>query len=121
MQSSLIGKIQKANLYAREPDRVTFSDFSTTFRGENDTHNVSFRSSEWSCDCHFFVQRHLQPRHGDSEAARLDAALRSSVLAGQRTGRCRQRERSRHLASPLTFDHPEPSAVSGRGFAVSEM
>ena len=54
MQSSLIGKIQKANLYAREPDRVTFSDFTTTFRGENDTHTVSYQSSEWSCDCHFF-------------------------------------------------------------------
>jgi hypothetical protein len=54
MQSSLIGKIQKANLYAREPDRVTFGEFTTSFRGENDTHTVSYRSSAWSCDCHFF-------------------------------------------------------------------
>ena len=54
MQSSLIGKIQKANLYAREPDRVTFSEFSTTFRGENDTHTVAFRDSHWRCDCDFF-------------------------------------------------------------------
>ena len=54
MQSSLIGKIQKANVYAREPDRVTFSEFSTTFRGENDTHTVAFQSNHWSCDCHFF-------------------------------------------------------------------
>src|SRR6266536_1166462 len=54
MQSSLIGKIQKANLYAREPDRVTFSEFHTTFRGENDTHTVAYRGSKWDCDCHFF-------------------------------------------------------------------
>ena len=54
MQSSLIGKIQKANLYAREPDRVTFGELSTTFRGENDTHTVAFRDDRWSCDCHFF-------------------------------------------------------------------
>ena len=54
MQSSLIGKIQKANLYAREPDRVTFSEFQTTFRGENDTHNVAYRDAKWDCDCHFF-------------------------------------------------------------------
>jgi hypothetical protein len=54
MQSSLIGKIQKANLYVREPDRVTFSEISTTFRGENDTHSVAFRDNRWSCDCHFF-------------------------------------------------------------------
>ena len=43
MQSSLIGKIQKANPYAREPERVTFNEISTTFRGENDTHSVAFR------------------------------------------------------------------------------
>ena len=36
MQSSLIGKIQKANLYAREPDRVAFSELQTTFRGDNE-------------------------------------------------------------------------------------
>ena len=54
MQSSLIGKIQKANLYAREPDRVTFSEFSTTFRGEHDSYAVSFRDDHWRCACHFF-------------------------------------------------------------------
>jgi hypothetical protein len=54
MQSSLISKIQKANLYAREPDRVTFGELTTTFRGENDTHTVAFRDNRWSCDCHFF-------------------------------------------------------------------
>src|SRR3954454_17688939 len=54
MQSSLIGKIQKANLYAREPDRVTFSAFETTFRGENDTHAVAYKDARWSCDCDFF-------------------------------------------------------------------
>jgi hypothetical protein len=54
MQSSLISKIQKANLYAREPDRVTFSELTTTFRGENDTHTVAFRDDQWRCDCDFF-------------------------------------------------------------------
>jgi hypothetical protein len=50
----MISKIQKANLYAREPDRVTFSELSTTFRGDNETHTVAFRNDRWSCDCHFF-------------------------------------------------------------------
>jgi hypothetical protein len=54
MQSSLVSKIQKANLYAREPDRVTFGELSTTFRGDNETHTVAFRENTWSCDCHFF-------------------------------------------------------------------
>ena len=54
MQSSLIGKIQKANMYAREPERIAFSEFSTTFRGEHDSYDVSFREGRWSCACHFF-------------------------------------------------------------------
>lgn len=54
MQSSLISKIQKANIYAREPDRVTFGELSTTFRGDNETHTVAFRDERWSCDCHYF-------------------------------------------------------------------
>jgi hypothetical protein len=54
MQSSLIGKIQKANMYAREPERVTFSDFRTTFRGEHDSYEVSLHDGRWSCACHFF-------------------------------------------------------------------
>ncbi len=54
MQSSLIGKIQKANMYAREPERVIFSEFSTTFRGEHDSYDVSFRAGQWQCACHFF-------------------------------------------------------------------
>ncbi len=36
MQSSLIGKIEKAKRYAEEKDRITFTDFSVNFRGEND-------------------------------------------------------------------------------------
>lgn len=54
MHSSLIGKIQKANLYAREPDRVRFSDLSVNFQGEHDTHTVSFSGGTWHCDCNFF-------------------------------------------------------------------
>jgi len=54
MQSSLISKIQKANLYAREPDRVAFTELTTTFRGDNEAHTVAYRDNHWSCDCHFF-------------------------------------------------------------------
>lgn len=54
MQSSLIGKIEKAKLYAQEKDRVTFSEFSAKFRGENDNYDVSYRDSKWHCSCNFF-------------------------------------------------------------------
>ena len=54
MQSSLIGKIEKAKRYAQELDRITFSDFTVNFRGENNTYNTSYRSSKWHCSCPFF-------------------------------------------------------------------
>ena len=41
MHSSLIGKVEKANRYARELDRITIDRLSLTFRGDNDTHHVS--------------------------------------------------------------------------------
>ena len=54
MQSSLIGKIEKAKLYAQEKDRVTFSEFTVKFRGENDTYDISYRDDKWHCACNFF-------------------------------------------------------------------
>ena len=55
MQSSLIGKIEKAKRYAQETDRITFSEFSVEFRGENDTYTTSYKQGEWHCSCHFFA------------------------------------------------------------------
>lgn len=54
MQSSLIGKIEKAKRYADEKDRISFNNFSVTFRGENDTYETSYHDEKWSCTCHFF-------------------------------------------------------------------
>ena len=54
MHSSLISKIQKANIYAREPQRVQFEQLSVTFQGDNDGHRVTYRSGTWECTCHFF-------------------------------------------------------------------
>lgn len=54
MQSSLIGKIEKAKRYAQEPERVTFNDFSVQFRGDNNDYTTSFRNGKWYCSCHFF-------------------------------------------------------------------
>ena len=54
MHSSVIGKIEKANRYARETDRITFDRLSVTFRGDNDTHHVAFDADRWQCNCHYF-------------------------------------------------------------------
>jgi hypothetical protein len=54
MHSSVIGKIEKANRYARELDRITIDQLSLTFRGDNDTHRVSLDVDRWQCTCHYF-------------------------------------------------------------------
>jgi hypothetical protein len=55
MQSSLIGKIEKAKRYAQETDRITFSDFSVKFRGDNSSYTTSFKEGKWHCTCSFFI------------------------------------------------------------------
>lgn len=56
MQSSIIGKIEKAKRYAQEKERITFSELSVNFRGENDEYSVSFGNGKWRCTCRFFSQ-----------------------------------------------------------------
>ena len=54
MQSSLIGKIEKANRYAQETDRVTFTELSVNFSGENNNYHTSYKDGNWQCSCPFF-------------------------------------------------------------------
>ncbi|MFC1899338.1 hypothetical protein ACFLXP_03300 [Chloroflexota bacterium] len=54
MQSSMIGKIEKANRYAQEPERVTFSELSVKFRGKNDDYTTEYKDGKWHCTCGFF-------------------------------------------------------------------
>ena len=55
MQSSLIGKIQKAKRYAEEPERITITGLAATFRGGNGEYEVAYsESGGWSCTCEFF-------------------------------------------------------------------
>jgi hypothetical protein len=55
MQSSLIGKIEKAKRYAQERHRVRFKSLAVDFQGENDAHQVSLEGDEWRCSCDFFA------------------------------------------------------------------
>jgi len=54
MQSSLIGKIEKAKRYAQETERVTFSELSVKFRGEHDNYHTGYKDGKWDCSCPFF-------------------------------------------------------------------
>jgi hypothetical protein len=56
VQSSLIGKIEKAKRYAQEKERVTFSGLSVKFHGENDEYDVNYNNGKWQCTCRFFSQ-----------------------------------------------------------------
>lgn len=56
MQSSLIGKIEKAKRYVEEPERITFANFTTSFHGEHNDYTISYEEGRWHCTCHFFSQ-----------------------------------------------------------------
>ena len=57
MDYGMIGKIEKAKRYAEERDRFCFDQFSVTFSGDNNKHQVSFDNGIFHCDCEFFVLR----------------------------------------------------------------
>ena len=57
MDSSIIGKIDKARQYAQEKERVNIRSIKATFQGNHNTYEVSFDSGSWQCLCHFFTTR----------------------------------------------------------------
>ncbi len=55
MDSSMIGKIEKARRYADEAkNRVVFEQFRATVQGDNNSYTVSFDKGRWSCVCRYF-------------------------------------------------------------------
>jgi hypothetical protein len=59
MDSSIIGKIEKARQYAEEKDRVNITSFAATFKGNHDQYDVRFEDGSWRCECHFFATREV--------------------------------------------------------------
>ena len=58
MDYALIGKIEKAKMYAAEPERIQFDNFSVRLSGDNESvHDVGFKEGDWQCDCQFFNTR----------------------------------------------------------------
>lgn len=54
MNSSLIGKIEKAHRYASEPDRIRIQSIESTFHGGHDDYTVKLNGDHWTCTCHTF-------------------------------------------------------------------
>lgn len=55
MNSSLIGKIEKAKRYAQERNRIHVQGLRVQFDGENDRHEVALEGETWRCSCDFFA------------------------------------------------------------------
>lgn len=55
MNSSMIGKIEKAHRYAREPERIRFQAFEAVFRGGHDAYTVRLVDGDWRCSCNTFA------------------------------------------------------------------
>ncbi len=56
MNSSMIGKIEKARRYAHEPERIGIASLSARFHGSNDDYDLQFADQRWHCGCHTFEQ-----------------------------------------------------------------
>ena len=52
--SSYVSKVEKARIYADEPQRVKFQAFKASLRGSHDEHHISMSGEDFSCDCHGF-------------------------------------------------------------------
>jgi|SwirhisoilCB2_FD_contig_51_5636056_length_569_multi_11_in_0_out_0_1 hypothetical protein len=92
MNSSIIGKIEKARRYAAEPERVKFTTLDATFHGDNDEYTMTLHDGQWHCTCHFFtsqeygscahimaMQRLLAPMLSDE--ARYEQVARGAAVA----------------------------------------
>ena len=55
MNSSLIGKIEKATRYSTERERFKFNGLRATVDGDNGAHEVALQDGRWSCGCDFFA------------------------------------------------------------------
>jgi hypothetical protein len=59
MNSSMIGKIEKAHRYAKEPERVRLTSIEATFHGGHDDYSISLSDGRWRCSCHAFSSHAL--------------------------------------------------------------
>lgn len=59
MNSSLIGKIEKAHRYAQERHRISLSSFNAEFHGENGDYVLGYDDRHWRCSCETFARTRL--------------------------------------------------------------
>jgi hypothetical protein len=56
MDSSMIGKVEKAHRYAKEHERFEFLTFSVMVKGDNGEYLVTYDHGQWSCNSEYFAK-----------------------------------------------------------------
>ena len=82
MNSSVIGKIEKARLYARERNRMRVSQLEVAFHGENGDHRVTIANDQWHCTCDFFATGHGACAHTMALERVLEGMLAPELISG---------------------------------------
>ena len=101
MNSSLIGKIEKARRYAEERERIQFSEFIASVAGDNDTYLVQYRDGGWHCTCEHFAKN-----GSSSHTMALERIMSGMISTSSNPGR-RRRVKSDRAAG-------ESEALCGR-------
>jgi hypothetical protein len=82
VNSSVIGKIEKARLYARERTRMRVSELKVAFHGENGDHEVTLRDDTWHCTCDFYATGHGACAHTMALERVLEGMLTPNLVSG---------------------------------------
>ncbi len=78
MDSSMIGKVEKAHRYAKEPERFEFLTFTVMVRGDNGEYLVTYDHGQWSCNSEYFA------KHGfDSHTMAVEQLLEGMLVKPQ--------------------------------------
>lgn len=79
MDYGMIGKIEKAKIYAEErADRIQFETMRVRIDGDNHDHIVTYDAGKWSCDCDFFRTRNVC-----SHTMAMERVLQNMVQRGE--------------------------------------
>ena len=90
MNSSVIGKIEKARRYAQERDRIRVTGLSVQFHGENGDHRIELADDTWRCTCDFFAG-YGACAHTMALERILDGMLPAKVMAASPMGKAAAR------------------------------
>ncbi len=79
IDSSYIGKVEKAHRYSEEKERFTFLNLPVMVRGDNGEYVVTFDHGQWHCNSEYFKS------HGfDSHTMAVEKLLGEMLFKGEK-------------------------------------